>query len=121
VSKLCKLHIHLILSYFIKIFKKNYHESGYLFIQDNGLQMHPTTVSKWFPNYSERNGLPRVTLYGLRHASATLLLESGMDLKAIAKRLGHSDARMLLKVYGHVTTRADQAAAATMDDLFKIE
>jgi len=101
--------------------KKNFQESGYLFIQDNGLQMHPTTVSKWFPKYVERIGLPRITLYGLRHSSATLLLESGMNIKAIAKRLGHSDARMLLEVYGHATTRADQEAAAKMDDLFKVE
>ncbi|OWK34233.1 tyrosine-type recombinase/integrase [Fimbriiglobus ruber] len=37
----------------------------------------------------------------LRHTGATLLMSSGANVLSVARRLGHSDPSMVLRVYGH--------------------
>ena len=43
----------------------------------------------------------RLRPYDLRHAFATLSLDGGADIKAVAENMGHSDASMILKHYQH--------------------
>lgn len=45
--------------------------------------------------------LPKITVHGLRHTHATILLNNGIPTKAIADRLGNSP-EMIYAVYGHV-------------------
>lgn len=45
----------------------------------------------------------RLSVHKLRHTHATLLLESGVNIKVIQKRLGHQSMEMTEKVYAHVT------------------
>ncbi len=47
--------------------------------------------------------LPSITLKGLRHTHATLLLQSGINPKIVQERLGHSDISTTLNIYTHVT------------------
>ena len=47
--------------------------------------------------------LPSITLKGLRHTHATLLLQSGVNPKIVQERLGHSDISTTLNIYTHVT------------------
>jgi integrase len=47
--------------------------------------------------------LPRVTLKGLRHTHATLLLELGVHPKVVQERLGHSNISTTMNIYSHVT------------------
>jgi integrase len=44
-----------------------------------------------------------VTLKGLRHTHATLLLQAGINPKIVQERLGHSDIGTTLDIYTHVT------------------
>ena len=48
-------------------------------------------------------GLPdTVRTYDLRHSHASLLIDLGANPLAIAQRMGHSDASITLRVYGHL-------------------
>lgn len=53
---------------------------------------------------------PGVSLHGLRHAHATALLSSGVNPRSVQDRLGHSDIRTTLGVYGHALRDQDDAA-----------
>ena len=43
-----------------------------------------------------------LTLYGLRHSCATLMLAAGVHPKIVSERLGHSSITITLDIYSHV-------------------
>ena len=47
--------------------------------------------------------LKKISVHGFRHTHATLLYESGVDIKDISNRLGHSNIKTTLDVYTHLT------------------
>jgi len=47
--------------------------------------------------------LPRITIKGLRHTHATILLEAGIPAKVVQERLGHSNYSTTMNIYSHVT------------------
>ncbi|WPQ68389.1 tyrosine-type recombinase/integrase [Weissella paramesenteroides] len=53
----------------------------------------------------------RITFHGLRHTHASWLLSSGVDVKYVSERLGHSSITMTLDIYTHLlqTTRTNEA------------
>lgn len=54
---------------------------------------------------------PKSTLHGLRHTHATILLNSGQNVKVIAERLGNTPA-MIYEIYGHVLKELEQESVA---------
>lgn len=81
--------------------KDKWHETDRLFVQWNGLPMHPDTISQWFPEFIRRHNLPHVTFHGLRHTHASILLAMGMDIVSVADQMGHGSIEMLIKTYAH--------------------
>ncbi len=57
-------------------------------------------------------GVPYVGLHGLRHAHASVLVASGVDIKTAQKRLGHSSVALTLNVYAHALGADSGAASA---------
>lgn len=51
--------------------------------------------------------------YDLRHTAATLLLASGVNLKVVSMRMGHSSVAFTLDVYGHVLPYQQDEATKT--------
>jgi integrase len=45
----------------------------------------------------------------------TLLIESGLDVAKVAKRVGHSSPAITLAIYTHATAKGDELAAAVLD------
>jgi integrase len=48
---------------------------------------------------------PAISFHGLRHTYASLSVQAGMALIALARNLGHADTRMVEKHYGHLSDR----------------
>lgn len=88
---------------------------AYLFGDDNGAIRVPDAVtSRWTRRLdwacAKIEGLPRVTLKGLRHTHATLLLELGEHPKVVQERLGHSTITTTMNIYSHVTPTMQKSA-----------
>lgn len=58
-------------------------------------------------------------LHTLRHTHATYLLESGVPMRTVQERLGHSNIGITLGTYGHVLPGSDAEAAAKFDDVLE--
>ena len=85
--------------------------SDFVFTRPSGGPYHPQVLSRALGRRSELAGLPRLTAHGLRHTSATLMLDSGVHPKIAAERLGHSDPSLFLALYSHVTPTMQREAA----------
>ena len=65
---------------------------------------------------SSLGGLLRL---GLRHTQSTLLIGSGVDVKTVQARLGHSSPSLTLKQYTRALSKNDEAASALFDELLE--
>jgi len=61
------------------------------------------------------SGFDRLVFHSLRDSHAIALLTAGVDVRTAAGRLGHADASMILRVYGHYVRSADREAAVRLE------
>lgn len=98
-----------------------------VFCQLNGSRMYPDTVTAKFKdilrNYNAQcapaDRLPDISLHGLRHTSASVLINQHTDIATVSKRLGHSRTSVTLDIYTHAIQEADKAAAELLDSIAK--
>lgn len=102
------------------------YEDNYIFIQWNGQVMYLDTPYQWFrkilDNYNrqqtdEADKLPPITMHGLRHTSATLLISQNVDIRTVSGRLGHAQTSTTMNIYAHSLRKSDEAAAESLGDL----
>lgn len=70
---------------------------------------YPDTIIEKVLNLNP--SLPKITCHGFRHTHAAILIESGVGLKAIQERLGHSSMTTTYDTYGHLTKKAKEDVA----------
>ena len=64
----------------------------------------------------EKAGLPAgTTSHDLRHHYASLLLAAGESVVAVAERLGHQNATLVLSVYGHLMPGSEDRTRSAID------
>lgn len=61
--------------------------------------------NKYLRENSERILGRKLTAHALRHTHASLLLEQGVSIDAISRRLGHENSRITREIYLHVTEK----------------
>lgn len=106
-------------------------DSGFVFTYESGEPLRPQYVTRLFETLRgtantgiaaanvervERGEqpqplLPEMTLHGLRHMHASLLLASGADIALVSKRLGHSSISITSDIYTHLIGDAARRAA----------
>lgn len=91
--------------------------NGYVLTQVDGRPMNPIKVSQEFTGIVREAGLPHLTLHGLRHAHATLLLSRGIHPKVVSERLGHSNIAVTMDTYSHVIPGIQEQAALALDEI----
>lgn len=63
------------------------------------------------------SGVKRITVHGLRHTCATLLLSAGVPPHVVQRRLGHKGVEMTLNIYSHVLPSMQSDAASRLATL----
>ena len=95
--------------------------AGHVFTQWNGSPMHPDSLTSWFSKfirrYNESAGcpLPLVSLHSLRHTNASLLIAEGIDIRTVAKRLGHAQVSTTMDICSHAIKSADANASDALE------
>lgn len=92
-------------------------KKGYLFGGANA--MTPTNIDRYFAKGIEKSGVKKIRLHDLRHSHATLLINSGVNIVAVSKRLGHTDINQTLKTYTHLLKDTDERMMETIESLHK--
>ncbi|MEE8806864.1 MAG: site-specific integrase [Lactimicrobium sp.] len=84
---------------------KKAYKAGYLFGGESALS--PTQISRIFNAAIKQSGVKKIRLHDLRHSHATWLINHGVNIVAVSKRLGHSSIEQTLKTYTHLLESTD--------------
>ena len=82
-----------------------------------GVRMPPDTFSHVYRRTVEGAGLRYVPLKNLRHSHATIMLDSGVDVVTVSRRLGHASVSTTDRFYLRPRRAADERAAGAFDGL----
>jgi integrase len=94
------------------------HDNDLLFADIDGAPLSPNAVSAAWSDSAARIGMPEVTFHALRHTHASQLIDAGVDIVTISKRLGHAKPDITLRVYAHLFRKDDGKAAAAINAIF---
>lgn len=93
---------------------------NFILCNEYGKPYNPESLKNWWTRFIKRHKLKYINIHALRHTSATLLINQGVHAKIISERLGHSDIKTTMNIYGHALKQADEIATQKLDDaLFK--
>ncbi|HUF39791.1 MAG TPA: site-specific integrase, partial [Anaerolineales bacterium] len=92
-------------------------ENDMVFPSQVGTPIDRDNLRRYFKRSLKAAGLPPIRFHDLRHTAASLMLNNGIPVIVVSKRLGHSRPSMTLDVYGHLIPRQQQEAALLMDQL----
>lgn len=94
---------------------EKWRECGLIFPNSLGGPMHPRNLLRDFKKVLKYAGLPVIRFHDLRHTAASLMLNNGVPVLVVSRRLGHAKPSVTLDVYGHLIPSM-QAETAEMID-----
>ncbi|MDT2816813.1 site-specific integrase [Vagococcus lutrae] len=65
-------------------------------------KIYNSTLNHRLKRHCVRAGIPIISMHGLRHTHASLLLYEGVSIASVARRLGHADMTTTQKTYLHI-------------------
>lgn len=94
---------------------------GSLFTNSRKLLWSTSRYGRVFTDAVAVAGLPEgSTSHDLRHHYASVLLFAGESVVAVAERLGHKDASLVLKVYGHLMPDSEERTRTALDSAWNL-
>lgn len=65
-------------------------------------KVYNSTLNKKLETYCDELNIPQISIHGLRHTHASLLLYEGVSIASVAKRLGHNNTTTTQETYIHI-------------------
>lgn len=94
-----------------------WNDHDYIFTRWNGEPMSLDTIGSYMKKFTDKHELKPIHIHSLRHTNASILIASGVDLKTVSSRLGHSNLSTTGNIYAHVINSADAKASDTLDNI----
>jgi integrase len=88
-----------------------------IFPSKAGKPMDPGNLRRMYKNLLKSAGLPNIRFHDLRHTAATLMLNNGIPVLIVSRRLGHAKPSITLDIYGHLIPGQQKIVASLMDEL----
>jgi integrase len=85
-------------------------------------KVHPigiTTISREFKKAIKKSGVSPIRVHDLRHSHASLLLNNGVNIIAVSKRLGHATITQTLETYAHLMRESEDQMLETLRKVHK--
>ena len=93
-------------------------DTGYVFTNEYGVQLHPDSGTKWLDEFARRNDLPHLHPHAFRHTAASIMISEGIDIVTTASELGHASPAITANVYSHVINEQKRKAAKKRSTIF---
>ncbi len=94
---------------------EGWNPEGWVFPGRSGSHVHPNTLSYswcWIRMHLVADlGLPPITIHGMRHTHASLMIEQGKSPRVVQERLGHEHVAFTLARYVHTSDEQHSDAA----------
>ena len=100
----------------IRIMKRNYHKSNFVFTKCDGTPFYNRDISKISTELRKKTGID-FHFHMLRHTHATMLLEAGANIKDIQNRLGHANISITMDIYTSTTQNLKNDTVKKFEDL----
>ena len=95
-------------------------DNNFVFKGNYGKAIYVRSPEHWLRRFCEYEGLEYVTPHSFRHLNASLLIDSGANIKTVQACLGHSDANTTLNIYAHSFAKAQAKASEAVASNFKL-
>lgn len=89
----------------------------YICVDEVGKLIRPDTLTTHFKSFLVQNNLPVIRLHELRHSCASILIASGVSMKAVQEWLGHSTFSTTADIYSHLNFSSKLGIADTLSDI----
>jgi integrase len=86
-------------------------DDALIFPSFDGSVASPRAFSAYWADHAAQLGMPDITLHALRHTHASQLIDAGIDVVTISKRLVHANPSVTLRIYAHLFRKRDDKAA----------
>jgi len=74
-----------------------------------------SSIDYWNRRAAEAANLPRLRVHDFRHSHASLLINEGINIQEVARRLGHADVKLTWNIYGHLYPQETERALAVLN------
>ena len=101
-------------------YQEQYEDHDYISCQSDGKCHSLSSMNIVLTKLCNKLCLPHITVHGLRHMCATILLEEGTSLAKISAMLGHTSIHTTFEYYCEVMDEKDKILSF-MNNLFSIE
>ena len=78
-----------------------------------------TTIDREFKKAIKKSGVSPIRVHDLRHSHASLLLNNGVNIIAVSKRLGHATITQTLETYAHLMRESEDQMLETLRKVHK--
>ncbi len=102
---------------------KKYYSKNYMVDVDDyfifgGLNpLSPSTINRYKKSACKKSNIRPIKLHEFRHSHATLLLQNGMLINEVSRRLGHSKVSTTLNIYTHTDLTQEKRVYNTLNSL----
>ena len=76
-----------------------------------------TSISNYNIKYADLADLPHIRVHDFRHTHASLLINEGINIQEIARRLGHSNVEITWNTYAHLYPREEERAIKVLESI----
>ena len=83
---------------------------------------HPININYLQRTYTialKRSNVKRIRLHDFRHSHASILLNNGVNIVAVSKRLGHATVAQTLETYAHLMPDSDENLVKSIEKIKK--
>lgn len=98
-------------------YEKVYGFTNDFFVCGGVVPIRDTVLENFKNKCSDEAGVKKIRIHDFRHSHASLLINSGVNISVVSKRLGHASIKETLDTYSHMYQSKEDEAVALINSL----